>query len=252
MTRRDELDERAAALAWRALDENRWVRGGADEAEMDDELRAEVRAYTDLLGLLPSALEELAPRPEVKTRLMAAVRGAEGGGAGADDPGPPRWFTTLAASLLVAVLGLGALCGWLYGRVSAQQATIGRLSRELSLVSTPGVEVCPLRPMDAGPSEARGLLFLSGPRDRWYVRVANVGPAPEGRVYRVWFVVDDEYHPMGVLRAGAGDGVDLSGTDLPPAERMTAALVTLEPANAEATHPTGPPVLFGDERMPMI
>lgn len=274
MTKRDELEERAAELALRRLHHDRPDRGGAEEAGLgaeladDPELRAEVRRYTDLLGLLPEALDERPPRPQVKERVLAAIRGADADGnpdpvnqhpvpavpVAADRFRAPRWYGALAASLLLAVVALALFSGWLYVRVSAQQATIDRLADELTLVATPGVEVCPLRPTaaEAPYPEARGLLFLSGLRDRWYVRVANVEPAPEGREYRLWFVLGDEYRPVGVLRPGGDATVTLSGSDLPPDDRMTAAVVTLEPAGHAADHPTGPQVLFGDERMPMI
>lgn len=92
MTRREALDERAAEIVLRALDEDRLGRGGAAEAdagvdaECGEELRAEVRGYTDLLGLLPAALEERPLPPEVKCRLMAAIREAAAEAAEDEEP----------------------------------------------------------------------------------------------------------------------------------------------------------------------
>lgn len=306
MTRSDHpKDDRAAERALRALEEGRLPSSGdGGSSEVD----AETRAYLEVLGLLPYELDERPPSPEVKARLLAAVR--DGGGAGAvagegepaaapvlplpearhrrtppsPRPAAPAWFRGVAAALVVAVLGLALFSGWLYGEVSQQRQTIARLSQDLdtaarqadtlaglreelerarrdlserlTLVATPGVEVCPLRPMPEAErfAGARGLLFLSGTDGEWYARVAHVEPAPEGRRYRLWFRMDGELVSAGTLEpSGEGeDAVELAGESMPSDGTMSAALVTLEPAGDGTERPQGPTLLFGDERMDMI
>jgi hypothetical protein len=193
----------------------------------------------------------------------------------------PPWLGALAAALLVAVLGLTAYASFLYGRLEEQrdrladqQHAITRLSadldasrsqvdmlaesradlqRQLSLVSSPDSEVCPLKPTrDPMFPAARGLLFLSEPRDAWYVRVADVAPPPPGKIYRLWFVLGDKAQPAGILMP-AGDGIqEMAGRGLPARTDMTAAAVTLEPMDHSAAQPSGPMVLFGDQRFGMI
>jgi len=195
--------------------------------------------------------------------------------------GIPVWMGVLAASLLAAVLGLTAYSSFLYGRLQEQkgrladqQTTIARLSsdldssrqqvdmlaaartdlqNQLSLVSSPDVEVCPLKPTrDPMFPAARGLLFLSEPRNAWYVRVADVEPPPPGKIYRLWFVLGNKAQPAGILMP-AGDGVqEMGGSGLPARGEMTAAAVTLEPMEHSAEQPNGPMVLFGDQRFGMI
>jgi Anti-sigma-K factor rskA len=124
------------------------------------------RLYTEVLGLIPYELEPAAPRPEVKTRLLSAIRGDEtlpGDETQEMEPRPaapappaplprpatsrempvaprvaPRamsarrrsvWPMALAATLILA---LGGLCGWLYLRQARLEETIARLETELA------------------------------------------------------------------------------------------------------------------------
>ncbi|HEX2253128.1 MAG TPA: anti-sigma factor [Thermoanaerobaculia bacterium] len=196
----------------------------------------------------------------------------------------PAWMLTMAATLLLAVLALGAFSGWLYARIGHQEELLATLQHDLlqaerradvlaaaqgdverrrldlasqlALITTPGVEVCPLHPVGDAPPfpEARGLLFLSNAREEWYVRLSGLGPAPPGRVYRLWFLMgDDRPVDAGLLRPGADQAIALAGTEMPDPGRMSGALVTLEPeGETPAERPVGPQVLFGDEKMMMI
>lgn len=338
-------DERAAERLLAALEAGGLpetvgaARAGADEP---DELLA--RLYTELLGLMPLALDERPPSPELRARVLAAAsdeatvdaagpeaedpEGAEdreepavaafpraaaagrtaggrevsvdpagewqrvaGGGPRrpAGDPGGappptavPRWFAAAAAALTLALVGLGLFAGWLHGRLDVQERTIAGLrasleqterradalaaaqddlerlrldlASQLALVSTPGVEVCPLRPVgETAEDDALGLLFLSNAQREWYVRVARLDPPPEGRIYVLWFQMDrDRYVSAGVLEPGPDEAIQLSGTEMPTPDEMTGAAVTLERAGAQVDRPAGPVVLFGDERIGMV
>ena len=317
------------------------ARSGGDEP---DELLA--RLYTELLGVLPLALDERPPSPDLRERVLAAASdeatvdadgprrvefperaagregvgpaagsppaaaaaagtaGAARGGRRRAAPGPgprgagrhgagspaqaprrtavPRRLAAAAAVLALALVGLGVFAGWLHGRLDAQDRTIAGLrasleeterraealgvaqddlerrrldlASQLALVSTPGVEVCPLRPAGDPPrTGALGLLFLSNPGREWYVRVARLEPPPEGQVYVLWFQMgEDRYVPGGVLEPGSDDAAQLSGAEMPTAEEMTGAAVTLERAGELVERPAGPRVLFGDERVGML
>lgn len=187
------------------------------------------------------------------------------------DPSPAtasRWLPALAAALFLAVVGLAFFAGKQYGELERQQNVIvdleGRLaaaggevadlSDRLALVATPGVEVCPLRPQGSSPlyPEAKGLLFLSGPSEQWYVRIADLESPPAGQTYRLWFVFGDEARQVGELLPGGDDAVVLAGRAVKSRREMTAALVTLEPVGQSAQRPTGPTILYGDEKMDMI
>jgi hypothetical protein len=210
------------------------------------------------------------------------VVGGAGAAAAAPSPAPPRWLVATAAALLAAVLGLGGYAGWLHQRLDTESLAVDRLARELadtrqraaalarlqgaierrnlrlsgelSLVASRGVEVCPLAPVGSAalPADAGGLLFLAPAGERWYLRLANLEPPPPGRVYRLWFLTTDGAMDGGALVVGAGDEISLAGRRLPAPERMRGAAVTLERAGGPPHRPTGPMLLFGDEKMAIL
>ena len=306
-------EERAAERVLGALEASRLpgaagaVDAGAGEPDGPDELLG--RLYTELLGVVPLALDERPPAPGLRQRVLAAAsdeatldavatRGGEveDGAAGLEDrraaaafppAAPPRAvvphrLAAAAAALALALVGLGVFAGWLHGRLDVQERTIADLrssleeterradalaaaqddlerrrldlASQLALVSTPGVEVCPLRPVgETAEDDALGLLFLSNAQREWYVRVARLDPPPEGRVYVLWFQMDgDRYVSAGRLEPGAGETIGLSGTEMPTPDEMTGAAVTLERAGPPPDRPAGPVVLFGDERIGMV
>lgn len=206
--------------------------------------------------------------------------------AGGDDvrrPPLPRWLLATAAGLVLAVLGLGAVTLALVRQLDDQSAALVRLAddlgdsrrqaetlaraqgalerrslslaSQLALVANPGVEVCPLGPVGSQPlhPQARGLLFLSMADRQWYVRVANLEPAPPGRVYRLWFLTaDGGAMPGGELQPGPDDGISLAGRRLPDPAIMTGATITLERRGEDPHRPKGPTILFGDEKMTIL
>lgn len=212
------------------------------------------------------------------------LRVAKPAAPAADRPAPlPRWLVALAAALALAAVGLGATTATLLHRLDLREATLARLADELeesrrraellahaqgaaerrslslatqlALVANPGVEVCPLGPTGARPlhPEARGLLFLSMADQQWYVRVANLEPAPPGRVYRLWFLTaGGGAMPAGELLPGPDDGISLGGRRLPDPAVMNGAAITLERLGESPHRPTGPMVLFGDEKMTIL
>lgn len=137
---------------------------GESTGEATETAETLTRLYTEVLGLVPYELEPAVPRPEVKSRLLAAVRGDETQptipeteprpapqAAPAPLPRPttrpptrelpvaprvamvPRrrsvWPTALAATLILALAGLS---GWLYLRQVQMQETIARLEDQLA------------------------------------------------------------------------------------------------------------------------
>ena len=127
------------------------------------------RLYTEVLGLLPAGLEPVAPRPEARARLLAAVSGEPApvpvpvpveqetqeigpqpapaprpepvprpvaASPGTRPPGvammaaPPRRSWPLALAASLALV-LGGLSGWLVQQRAAQEVTIETLRSEL-------------------------------------------------------------------------------------------------------------------------
>lgn len=139
-------------------------------------------------------------------------------------------------------------------------AQSGRLGNLVSVVSTPGVEICPMRPVGDSPLApgSFAVLYMPPGQESWYLVVSNLKPAAQG-VYKVWLTTADGIVPAGAI--DMSDQVDGRVTvRIPPGVledgdvlggRMRSATVTLEPA-AGAEAPSGPTVLFGNTKMQVL
>lgn len=198
-------------------------------------------------------------------------RASVGGAPGAVPRQARRpWLSALAAGLLVATLGLS---GWLAAELHEARAALERLEHEhtrladrldrqndviqrvgtsaglLSAVSRSGVELCPLRPVGDEPPVPGAFAVLYMPPDskEWYLVASNMEAAPGG-VYAVWLNTPDGPVPAGVLQGGPEASLRFVPPRLDERGGMVSIAVTLEPAPG-LEEPSGPVVLFGDERM---
>jgi hypothetical protein len=136
---------------------------GTAAAQGDEAGETLARLYTEVVGLLPLALDPVTPPAGLRQRILALAAGDETQDLaeaeavqpaelaarrqrvvtpvrhapapaepaevpGARRRGASRWPLALAASLAVALLGLSL---WLYSGIRQQDATIDRLTREL-------------------------------------------------------------------------------------------------------------------------
>ena len=102
------------------------------------------------------------------------------------------------------------------------------------------------------------VLYMPPGQESWFLVVSNLRPAAQG-VYKVWLSTADGVVPAGVI--DMADQVDGRVTvRIPPGlledggvlgGKMRSATVTLEPA-AGAEAPSGPTVLFGNEKMQVL
>lgn len=173
-----------------------------------------------------------------------------------------RWPLALAATLALALLGLSV---WLYSQVGVQRATIASLRRQLSfervrsegavarvrqlenasfVVGSRAVLVSALRPV-APPGQpplqpdAHGMLFVAADHQHWYMSLQGLQPAPEGQVYKLWFMADRPVS-SGSFTARTGEPIDMSSQQMPAGTK--GAMITLE-RDPNAPAPTGPAIL---------
>jgi hypothetical protein len=184
------------------------------------------------------------------------------------------WPVALAAGLLLAL----GLSGWLYLQKTEQQATIARLQSEvrearqkeaqaaqeaerfrrefttlrttMTLVTAPAALVGPLRPVGKLQPDARGALFVAADHQHWHLSIEGLKPAPQGRVYQLWFVAD-QGPPVngGTFVAAANERVELTSEAMPPTAKS--AMITLEPAGGGQS-PEGPEVLRAAEMVQIL
>jgi anti-sigma-K factor RskA len=184
--------------------------------------------------LLPTAVEQLEPPPELKERLMRTVRAeaAPPPAAQAEVPAPerrqagwlgrlfalPRPAIALGATVLLA--GAGAIGYALGSGDDARQTTTVRAA-----VAPPGAQVTLERDGD------RGILRVSGL------------PQHSNRIYEVWIARGKQVRPAGLFQVDRqGRGAAAIPHGLESADQV---MVSLEPP-AGSLQPTSEPVVVTD------
>lgn len=299
MNQEAQREDETILAALEALEQETGLPSGPRGDETAETL---TRLYTEALGLLPYELPPVTPRPEVKARLLASLRGdvpqTPSGAEPAKVPAavappapapvplrsssqevrlprstvtaarrPSRWPLALAAALALLFLGLSI---WLYTGLVQQNDTIARLTRDVeearrqaaqavadarqagarleemrerfTLVTSPAVEVMPMRPVGEAPlqPEARGILFVAADHQHWYLSLNGLQPTPSGKVYTLWFEAPQGAVSAGSFSAKPGAPIELSSKHMPPGTK--GVVVTLEDAT-QAPSPAGPEVL---------
>jgi anti-sigma-K factor RskA len=230
------------------------------------ECRAELDGWQEATASLAHAAAPLDPSPQVRDRILDAVR-AEA--ASKSDnvvqlPRPasvarpaaqlPRSLLAIAALLLLALLfGVVALSL----RMREARVEISRLSQELdqtkarlqeeqgalALLTTPGARMVEL----AGTKEAPGAkaMMAVDPKSHKAVLMARGLPQPpEGKAYQLWFFVGAKPMPGRVFKTDVSGNAMMMDEQLPAeANGAVSFAVTLEPQNGVSS-PTGPVVLL--------
>lgn len=168
----------------------------------------------------------------------------------------------LAAALVVALL---ATCGWFYRGLLDQAATIARLGDErdaaqrraedlaarlahqavemtgmrqsFSVVTSPAVEVCALRPVAPDAGDAHGILFVAADHQHWYMSLRGLHPTERGKIYQLWFVGPQGPISGGTFNARSGQPWELGAEHMPQGTREIT--ITLETGTGSLT-PNGP------------
>ncbi len=129
------------------------------------------------------------------------------------------------------------------GRVDVVEAL-----RALSVSAPEAVDVCPLLPRGADPTQpnAQGNLVLAMGQGRWYLRARDLAPAEGNRTYVLWFL-DADGRPIRrvILEPGEDRAVELEDHGIPMG--LNAASITLEPS-PDTARPVGPQILYGHRR----
>lgn len=291
MTDRSDREDRALQEVLAELDLAEPVSApgtGGDDRSQED-LR---RLYRETLSLLAYDAEPVEPRPEVEDRLMAALDAHEASEertepapvpSGRDDRRAPTkaggasWASLAAA--VIALLALG-LAGVLWVELDRSREALARLEQEqheltarlevgetlardagrfeelIQVVSTPGVEICPLRPVGDAPLApgAFAVLYIPPGSRSLYLVASDLEPAGRG-LYKVWFNTPEGARPAGVIEVGEDGLGERTTLRIPPGLMkegpMLSVTVTLE-QSPDVDAPTGPMVLYGEEKMQVL
>lgn len=203
---------------------------------------------------VPSAVAPFAASPSAAFAAPPAARRRA--------PRAYRIGLGLAAALVVALL---ATCAWFYRGLLDQAATIARLGDErdaaqrraedlaarlahqavemtgmrqsFSVVTSPAVEVCALRPVAPDAGDAHGILFVAADHQHWYMSLRGLHPTEQGKIYQLWFVGPQGPISGGTFNARSGQPWELGAEHMPQGTREIT--ITLETGTGSLT-PNGP------------
>ena len=178
----------------------------------------------------------------------------------------------LAAGLVFCLIGLGYLYGQLQNQSSQyldqekqlqaqmQQALseAESLRARVQMVTDVARMAYPLQQIAAGqgavrtvgrpePGEVRpdGIVYVCGQHKRWYLSLSGFDPAPEGKVYHLWFKTEDGAVDAGPLDLSGDGRADVGDLSMP--EGTQGFMVSLEDASDEGLEPHGQIILKGDQ-----
>lgn len=214
--------------------------------------RQELAAHRRIAGLLPLTAPDALPDPRLRADVVEAVAAAA--------VGRPRrsrgsWLRLprlaggalrrgLAAALALLLVGWGGLAQyqqWSAGRLQAQQSRLlAAILADPQLLRFPLVAESPggSGALLATPDDAQAALVVSG-----------LPPLPEGMVYQLWIVRDEQRTSGGTFVVGPrGEGTLLVTLPAPLAS-IDRVGVTLEPAGGSPA-PTSGRVIGGSLVLP--
>lgn len=243
---------------------------GDDRAELERHLSDSCARCEELLAdfrraaaAFAATVPEAAPPPELKARILQAVRftAAEGEGAGKSrgtavrPPSGLPWRALAAAAVLALVLvgvddarlrrqreDLRSQSAALTEELrSAESALADRVLRARVLESD-DVQMMILGGKAPQPS-ARARVFWSERARRGIIVASNLAPLPSDKQYELWVFQEGKPVAAGVFDADAAGRALFESPEFPPAQAQNFA-VTIEPRGGVAA-PTGAIVLVG-------
>ncbi len=198
----------------------------------------------------------VAPPPELRGRILAAIRT----GPARTAPGPARgrlgaWRVLAAAAALAAVIvavddarlrrdreDLRSQSAQLAGRLQTAETELAQRALRARVLESDDVRMLILGGQGPQP-DARGRVFWSARARRGVLVAGNLATLPGDRQYELWVFQKGKPVAAGVFDADAEGRVAFESTDFPEAEAQNFA-VTVEPRGGVPA-PTGPIVLVG-------
>ncbi len=228
----DDVHGLTAAYALHGLDAH-------EEAEYEEHLRRcpecqrELAALQGVASSLAYAVDAPAPPPELRSRVLAAVRAERPNVV----PLRPRWAYPAAAAAAVAATAAVALGAWAFSLSSSlekEREARANLDRATAVLATDGAAAIPL-------SGASGTLVVAATGEAALV-VSSLDPAPSGKTYEAWVIEDGRPLPAGLFAAANGRTVVALERPVP---RGAVVAVTLEPAGG-VERPTSSPLFTAE------
>ena len=144
-----------------------------------------------------------------------------------------RWFPFLVAAAVALLVGIGAAVTQPWADNDSR-----RLSAAEQVLQAPDAQKVSVEIGETGEAT----VVRSKSKDRAVIITEDMAPAPEGRVYQLWFQDPDDGSmiPAGLMEQGEDQTVVLEGS----AAEATAVGITVEPAGGSEEPSTAPIVVF--------
>lgn len=128
-------------------------------------------------------------------------------------------------------------------------AILQQAERRLEMITQVAREAYPMRvvaraELAAGEESPRGVVWVCGRHQRWYLNVQGLKPAPPGQAYNMWFVTEDGLINAGILDVDPRRATELEAQFMPAGTHSFQ--VTLEPDARPHSEPHGSPILIAD------
>jgi anti-sigma-K factor RskA len=205
------------------------------------ECRQELADWEKTTAALALTTDPMEPSPELRQRIMSAVRSEKGGRVVPFTPARRNVWTSfgslgaIAAVVLFIALLAGIIVLWQQNR--AMQQELARSNEFVKLLTEPGSRLTEL----TGTTQAAGATAkLAYDKNGRALLLANgLPPAPAGKEYQLWFIVGSNPPLPGKSFAPDDAGHGTLKDQVPPQARDSAVFaITLEPAGGVSA-PTG-------------
>ncbi len=225
------------------------------ECETCRVLLSEGREAAALLG---GSVAPIAPRPEVKRRILAGLAEPSGTRIPVREGRPDRftpWFFAAAATLLFTFVvwddarirrersDLRSQTAFLSAKVSSAEKDLARRDLQVRVLESEDVRVLILGGKDPQPA-ARAKVFWSARAKRGVLLAGNLQPLSAGKQYELWVFAAGKPVAAGVFDADSQGRALVESSDLSGIDSAQKFAVTIEPEGGGAA-PTGPIVLVG-------
>jgi anti-sigma-K factor RskA len=113
--------------------------------------------------------------------------------------------------------------------LNAQKGSIEELNQILSIANKPGLKIMRLTGQTASPAAA-GAIFWEASEGK-FLAFGALPPAPEGKVFQLWFISPTAKIPAGLIKLNLKDRFFISEPIPRDAANSTVVAITLEPDN---------------------
>ncbi len=235
---------------------------GEDRAELErhlaegcarcEELLADFRGAASALAV---AAPEVEPGPELRARVLEAIRPARTARPAPRGAGPSAWRAlAAAAALLLVAVGLDdarlrrqredlqSRTAELGSRLQSAETALAERTLRARVLESDDVQMMTLEGKDPQP-QARARVFWSERARRGIIVASNLASLPPDRQYELWVFQSGRPINAGVFDVDPQGRALFESTDFPEPQAQNFA-VTVEPRGGMPA-PTGPVVLVG-------